>query len=252
MEKELQKLYKVWDSDPNRGIPGTEPRVDFNDLANAIVSTGPFYCYIVDFTNMSLSHVKPSIQHILGLDPEKIAFKDVLEAIHPDDMDFVVKAEAFLGNFFFKNVEPARVMKYKSSFNFRMRLADGEYALFNHQAMMLTLGPDGGFGKALNIHTRIDHLNPTNNYRMSVICMDDSPSFLNLSLNSDYANMARFSQKEIQIIKNLGDGLDSNAIAEKLFISPHTVKKHRKNILEKSGCKNVAELIKNSAMNGLL
>jgi DNA-binding CsgD family transcriptional regulator len=38
-------------------------------------------------------------------------------------------------------------------------------------------------------------------------------------------------------------GLISEEIAEKLFLSVHTVNTHRRNILEKSGKETIAELI---------
>ena len=44
-----------------------------------------------------------------------------------------------------------------------------------------------------------------------------------------------FSEREFEIIKLVNEGLDSEHIAEKLFLSKHTVNTHRKNILDKSG-----------------
>ena len=41
------------------------------------------------------------------------------------------------------------------------------------------------------------------------------------------------SGRELDIIQNLCQGLSNRAIAEKLFVSEHTVKDHLKNIMEK-------------------
>ena len=41
------------------------------------------------------------------------------------------------------------------------------------------------------------------------------------------------SQREAEILQMISDGLSSFEIAEQLFISPHTVNTHRKNILRK-------------------
>ncbi|MGK4566244.1 hypothetical protein [Flavobacterium sp. 3HN19-14] len=127
-----------------------------------------------------------------------MTFNDIIASFHPDDVDFIVKVEAALGQFFHKNVEPANLMKYKSSFNFRIKTKDGTYALFNHQAMMLTLGADGGLGKAINIHTRIDHLTEINNYRFSLIGTDNAPSFLNLSLDEEVGKAPGFPKKNLK------------------------------------------------------
>ncbi|MGK4566243.1 response regulator transcription factor [Flavobacterium sp. 3HN19-14] len=50
----------------------------------------------------------------------------------------------------------------------------------------------------------------------------------------------------------ISEGFKTDAIAKKLFISPYTVKKHRGNILKKSNCKNMTELIRNSIIYGLV
>ena len=50
-------------------------------------------------------------------------------------------------------------------------------------------------------------------------------------------------KREIEIIRLVSEGLTSDQIAEKLFISIHTVKTHRKNILRKTGKNSTADLI---------
>jgi len=62
----------------------------------------------------------------------------------------------------------------------------------------------------------------------------------------------KLSQREIEIIKLLADGLSSSQISERLFISEHTVKTHRKNILKKLDLHNSSELIQYALNNGVI
>lgn len=253
MNSELQKLQSVWLETQNKGIENTElPRITFDNLTNSIISTGPFYYYVIDFYDMSLSHISPGITEVHGFDPETVTFQDVLEAIHPDDIDFTRKAEAFAADYFYNNVNREKILKYKKCYNLRGRLKNGEYGLINHQALMLTLDSNGGYGKCLNIHTQIDHLTNHNTYKFSLIGLEDEPSYMNLEVDCNIKNANQFSRREIDIIKHIGDGLNTNEIAQKLFISAETVKKHRNNILNKSDCKNTAQLIRNSVLQGLI
>jgi DNA-binding NarL/FixJ family response regulator len=60
------------------------------------------------------------------------------------------------------------------------------------------------------------------------------------------------SPRETEIVRLIGQELSTAAIAEKLFISPRTVDTHRKNILEKTGCKTIVGLMKYAFENNLL
>jgi DNA-binding CsgD family transcriptional regulator len=60
------------------------------------------------------------------------------------------------------------------------------------------------------------------------------------------------TDRELQIIKLIHNGLDSEQIAKKLFLSKHTVNTHRKNILHKTGKAHISELIFNLQDQGLL
>lgn len=51
------------------------------------------------------------------------------------------------------------------------------------------------------------------------------------------------SEREIEIIGLITDGLSSKAIADTLFLSIHTVNTHRKNILKKLNVKSSSELV---------
>ncbi|MEP5614269.1 MAG: LuxR C-terminal-related transcriptional regulator, partial [Cyclobacteriaceae bacterium] len=62
----------------------------------------------------------------------------------------------------------------------------------------------------------------------------------------------RLSERELDIIKCQAEGLTSSQIAEKLFISLHTVKTHRKNILRKLDLHSSSELIQYALNNGII
>jgi DNA-binding CsgD family transcriptional regulator len=253
MTKEIQKLHDVWMESQNKSIQNTVlPKITFDDLTNSIISTGPFYYYVVDFFDMSVSHVSPSITEFHDFGPENVSFNDILGTMHPEDIEFVTKAEASIADFFYTNIDREKLLKYKISYNLRGLLKNGEYILCNHQALMLTMDENGGYGKSLNIHTRIDHLATHNNYQFSLIGLDGEPSYMNLNVSSDIKSAVEFSKREIEIIKDIANGLSSIEIAEKLFISDLTVKKHRKNILSKSNCKNTAQLVKDCILQGVI
>lgn len=60
------------------------------------------------------------------------------------------------------------------------------------------------------------------------------------------------SNREMDILRLIADGLTNHQIADKLFISTHTVVTHRRNLLQKINAKNTAELIKFASIKGYL
>lgn len=60
------------------------------------------------------------------------------------------------------------------------------------------------------------------------------------------------SERETEIVKLIAQGFTNQQIAEKLFLSPHTVITHRKNITNKLGIKTVSGLTIYAILNNLI
>jgi DNA-binding NarL/FixJ family response regulator len=60
------------------------------------------------------------------------------------------------------------------------------------------------------------------------------------------------TEREIQVVRLVAEGMSSREIAERLSISVKTVDTHRANIMEKVGAHNVAELIKYAIRMGIV
>lgn len=60
------------------------------------------------------------------------------------------------------------------------------------------------------------------------------------------------TDREIEILKLIGDEYSTQQIADKLFISFHTVESHRANLMNKAGVKNTAGLIRWATENDYL
>jgi len=62
----------------------------------------------------------------------------------------------------------------------------------------------------------------------------------------------KLTRREKEILAEAAKGLTTNQIAEKLFISPHTVESHRKNLIEKFQTSNLSSAIKLAIEYGLI
>lgn len=66
----------------------------------------------------------------------------------------------------------------------------------------------------------------------------------------EHANV-ELTAREKDVLKWIAQELTSHEIAEKLFISHHTVESHRKNLIAKLGVRSVAGLVKYAVKMGL-
>ena len=69
--------------------------------------------------------------------------------------------------------------------------------------------------------------------------------------NPFYNSKIILSEREKEVLILICEGLSTNEISEKIFLSPRTVEGHRLRILEKTGTKNTAGMVAYAFKNGL-
>jgi DNA-binding CsgD family transcriptional regulator len=92
------------------------------------------------------------------------------------------------------------------------------------------------------------------------IFLDDSVDELIKSLNNNpepqpnHSELVKqiLSDRELDVLKLLVEGFSNKEIADKLYISTHTVISHRKNIIQKTGIKSVSGLTIFAVVNKLI
>lgn len=72
-----------------------------------------------------------------------------------------------------------------------------------------------------------------------------------LELADPFAARFDLSRRELEIVRFVVAGLTTEVIAETLYLSPHTVHTHRRNILQKIGLHSTAELVRWALENKL-
>jgi DNA-binding NarL/FixJ family response regulator len=60
------------------------------------------------------------------------------------------------------------------------------------------------------------------------------------------------SMREIEILHLIAEGLTNSEMSDKLFISKRTIEGHRQSLIEKTGSRNTAALIRFAVLNGFI
>lgn len=211
---------------------------------------GPYYYYIVNIADQQAEFASDSIRALLGIAPEEFSLDHVAATIHPEDAGYFVAFEKEVARFF-NQLSPEQVLKYKVSYDYRVRRKDGTYIRLLQQVTTIQTDASGAVIRVLGVHTDITHLKKEKTATLSFIGLEGEPSYLDIASSSP-ASGAPLTKREKEIAGLLAEGKNTGEIAQALFISTHTVAKHRKNMLQKTGTHSALDLVFKARCQGWL
>lgn len=86
-----------------------------------------------------------------------------------------------------------------------------------------------------------------------LLAVEDDKMYLSVDVNlntterKELSEIPVLSSREKEVLELIAEGFTNQQIAEKIFISPHTVDSHRKSLMTKLSASNTAVLIKQAA-----
>ena len=213
---------------------------------------GPFYYYIFNIDQIRFQYLSPEINDVLGYPASHVDPAFFMSKIHPDDQPIFLNYESTATDFLQK-LPIEKLTKYKISYDYRVMNSVGKYIRILQQVVTLQHDDDKNLLLTLGVHTDISHLKTNNDSVLSFIGLDGEPSYTNVNVKEIYKSKNKpFTKREAEIVRYLLNGIQTTEIAQKLYISKHTVDSHRKNILAKTNTKNTLELAIKVIAEGLI
>ena len=123
-----------------------------------------------------------------------------------------------------------------------LKAKTGGYCKILHQMIHHFTDEAGQLMGMMVLFTNIDHLKSDLKFNYYVFSKQENRIIYPAQSVSD--QVAQFSARENQILSLIAEGYSSKEISDQLFISLHTVKTHRRNMLRKANVKNMVELVK--------
>jgi DNA-binding CsgD family transcriptional regulator len=207
------------------------------------------FFFVGDIIQMKILYTSKRSAPMIGVDPESITPYHFFEATHPDDLQrhslgrtqlFKMAQEIFI----------AGKGNALVSTNFKILCADGNYKCLLFQCYLFYSETPIKTVYLIQVHTDVDWCKNLKKqfhyYAGTDLSFFKYPDEELLKMGNIY------TKREFEIIKLIELGLNSEQIAEKLYLSHFTVNAHRANILKKSNRTNMSELIHNLNVNGLL
>ncbi|HUH26399.1 MAG TPA: LuxR C-terminal-related transcriptional regulator [Flavobacterium sp.] len=246
----VNKLLHIWEGIPQALVEQVD--LSQKEIISRYMDVFHFgdYFYVIFNTNTAqIEYIHPNIKKVLGYTAADFSLELALASVHPDDLPYYYHYQESAVRFF-SGLSADLFFKYKFSYDYRMKQKKEGYKRILQQTVPIYYFPDGGV-RTLVIFTDLTHLNIYGIPKLSFIGMQGAPSYYNAHLEDDFKlNPSVFSKKELEVLCHMTKGLKSEDIAILMKRSIYTIQTHRKNILRKSGCENVQELLVKSIREG--
>jgi DNA-binding NarL/FixJ family response regulator len=129
-------------------------------------------------------------------------------------------------------------------YDYRIRKKDGDYVRILQQVITIQSNGEEGVLRTFGVHTDITSIKKDGQPLLSFIGLNGEPSYHDVSTTkASTLKNTNLSRRELEILSLIIDGKKSEEISKLLFISKQTVDTHRRNLLKKSNCGNMASLI---------
>ncbi len=266
MLEEINRIAKFWKEEYSDYVPIYSPYEASEQLKKfaSFFAAGKSYFYILNLHNLQLDYLSPEVENFIDKPLADITIKDLLASVMPSEIESIEKKEAVMADFFNRYLDKEVRTDYKIIYSYKMQKSNGEERVMLHQATLLSLTENGKIQHTLSQHMDISHLKVISTTDISFISMNKNrKSYYNINPEKGIFDPAftefkeadltlQLSDREKEIINQLAEGYSADEIAVSLNLSVHTIRTHRKNILQKSGCNNTAQLIAKCITAGVI
>ncbi|MGL6268516.1 MAG: response regulator transcription factor [Chitinophagaceae bacterium] len=211
------------------------------------------FIYLMDYTSGKYTIFSKNTAVEASLGVSKKMFEDggidfTISNYHKDDLR-MYNNEIFPERLrFLDKIPPSEHAQYVFSYNFRFKNKRGPYKSILQRNAFIKSDSTGKPLLSLGMAINMDHYkNPNTSIQLIEKISGNENSYevetmfkKTYFLNEEDTLLTR---RETELLKYLADGLSSKQIADKLFLSEHTVIAHRKNMMAKTNAGNVTEMI---------
>ncbi|MFA7326116.1 MAG: LuxR C-terminal-related transcriptional regulator [Candidatus Kapaibacterium sp.] len=208
------------------------------------------------FDMFKKTHIYSSynLKDIFGYDLSKIASEDTTyidSMVHPEDYYQLTVNGIKLLEFFF-SLDVADRRDYKLQNEYRIKDKNDKYVRVIEQHTILELDDKGNVWLTLSILDISPTQNSRDGLRTQLINIKNGLIIDNWKGVNKSQKEEHLSDRELEILNLIKDGLPSKEISDNLSLSVHTVNTHRQKILKKLGASNSHEAIDFASRLGLI
>ncbi|QEC69994.1 helix-turn-helix transcriptional regulator [Panacibacter ginsenosidivorans] len=254
----MKKMSSEYVNPQHIQIEGIEKILSLNQQFNNFFYHSIPAIYLLDYTTGKYLIMSNSSQIHLGYKPNVFMENGIgftIDSYHKDDLQlynekmFPDRLETL------KAIPPEEQQNYVFSYSFRLKNSKGAYVNLLQRNCFVKSDSNGMPLLSLGMVINVEHFKKENPVVQLVEKINPEDNSCEPVYKKTYylkEEEQLISKREKEILLWMAEGLTSNDIANKLFISEHTVINHRKNMLLKYGVNNVAALIAYALRNNII
>jgi DNA-binding CsgD family transcriptional regulator len=231
------------------GFQGTDPDHPIMKQVEYMMENNDQFLIVADIIGSKYMFASKRSKQLVGIEPTDLNPYHLIEVTHPDDIHRHCQIRAkliSLAGDLYSAGKGSTV--YTTSLS--LRNPTGGYSDILFQGYLFYSEVPYKSIYILQIHTNINRFRKAKtNFHYYV---GNDLSHFKYPDEEMLHSRNILTRRELEITKLIGTGLCTDEIAEKLFLSPHTVNTHRGNILKKTNKPNMPELIYELLGSGLL
>ena len=208
--------------------------------------------YIIDYFRQNFLYVSPNPMFLCGQSPERVkelGYRFYLDFVPEDEQPLLLTLNK--AGFAFYNDIPVSVRKdWYISYDFHI-LNKGKKILINHKLTPLALTSDGRIWLALCVVSAATNTEP-GHIEMHRVHSYEYFEYSTVSRRWIKKQMPTLTDGEKSVLTLSIQGYTMSEIADKICLSPDTIKKYRKRIFDKLDVRNISEAIVAATNNKLL
>lgn len=208
--------------------------------------------YIIDYFKQDFLYVSPNPMFLCGLSQERVrelGYRFYLNYVQENEQPLLLTINR--AGFSFYNDIPVKERKeWYISYDFHI-LSNGRKILINHKLTPLALTSDGRIWLALCVVSAATHTD-AGHIEMHRVGTSDFFEYNIVSRRWVKKQMPMLTDGEKSVLTLSIQGYTMSEIADKICLSPDTIKKYRQRIFEKLDVRNISEAIVAATNNKLI
>lgn len=227
--------------------------VNFLESIDAFARTTYKSLYVINYNEKGFDYVSDNPLFLCGNTAEevkKMGYEFYMKHVPEDDLKLLLKINT-LGFEFYESLAIEERKNYTLSYDFHLINNNGEKTLINQKITPLFLTEKGELWKAICL---VSLSSEDTSGHIRVYKKRDNKVY-NYDLDGDFwkeTTNIELTSREKEMIQLSTRGYTINEIADALFISPDTIKFHRKKLFEKLSVANISEAIAYAKNNKLV